>query len=161
MQQTLVLGIGNTLLGDEGAGVHALNALRRRPETRFLELVDAGTLSFTLMPIIEAYSQLIVIDATNVGAPPGTVRVFEDAQMDRFLTRATRSVHEVSVCDVLQVTRLAGLFPARRALIGIQPEVVSWQDGPSPAIAASFDEVADHVFALLQRWQQTPFVSAA
>ena len=160
-QRTLVLGIGNTLLGDEGAGVHALRYLQGRPEGRLLELVDAGTLGFTLLPLIEDHARLIVIDATNLDAPPGTVRVFEGSAMDIFLGRPRRSVHEVGICDLLHATRLSGRFPKDRALIGIQPEIVGWQDGPSPVVAAAFAAVGSAVCERLSRWRDSPAEEAA
>jgi len=153
LQRTLVFGIGNTLLGDEGAGVHALRYLQARPESRLLELVDAGTLGFTLLPLVEDHARLIVIDAANLDAPPGAVRVFEGSAMDIFLARPRRSVHENSICDLLHATQLRERFPARRALIGIQPESVGWHDGPSPVVAAAFANVGNAVLQLLVRWR--------
>jgi hydrogenase maturation protease len=160
-QRALVLGIGNTLLGDEGAGVHALSCVRQRPESRRLELVDAGTLSFTLLPVIEQYSWLIVLDAAQFGAAPGTVRVVEGASMDQFLSRPRRSVHEVGICDLLHLTRLTGRFPAHRALIGIEPAMIGWHDGPSREVAAALEEAADEVLSLVARWRETPDEAAA
>jgi hydrogenase maturation protease len=156
LQRTLVLGIGNTLLGDDGAGVHALRYLEKRPEGRLLELVDAGTLGFTLLPLIEDHARLIVIDAALLEAPPGTVRLFQGTAMDSFLSRPRRSVHEIGICDLLHATRLGGRFPDHRALIGIQPEIVSWQDGPSPVVAAAFATVGTVICQLLSCWDDLP-----
>jgi hydrogenase maturation protease len=71
MKKTLVLGVGNTLLADEGAGVHAMRYLRNQfaslPETEFL---DAGTLSFTLVDDIASTDNLIIFDAAQLDAAP-------------------------------------------------------------------------------------------
>lgn len=154
MQRTLVLGVGNTLLGDEGAGVHALERLRGVASCEALELVDAGTLSFTLLPLVEDHHQLVVLDAANFGAVPGTVRVFEGVQLDAFLSAPRRSVHEVCIWDLLQLARLGGFLPVRRALIGVQPALVDWQDGPSPVVAEALAVMAMSVSEVIARWRR-------
>ena len=69
----LVLGIGNTLLSDEGVGIHVLHALSQgAPMPDGVELLDGGTLSFTLAGPIQDADALIVVDAANINAEPGT-----------------------------------------------------------------------------------------
>ena len=70
--KTLVLGLGNTLLGDEGAGVYAIRALQdRHAGLADVEFLDGGTLSFTLAGPIEEAGNLIVIDAAQLQDRPG------------------------------------------------------------------------------------------
>jgi hydrogenase maturation protease len=153
--RTVVLGIGNTLLGDEGAGVYAVRALRaRRPSPGDVVFVDGGTLSFTLAPVIEQAQALIVIDAAELGAAPGTVRVFRDGEMDAFLDAHRKSsVHEVSLIDLLSVARLTDTLPERRALIGIQPQYLDWADAPTPAVARAIHSTCDLTMDLIRRWR--------
>jgi len=153
--KTVVLGIGNTLLGDEGAGVHALHALAARAGDRTdVEYLDGGTLSFTLAAAIEDADQLIVLDAAQLNAVPGTVQLFEDDAMDRFLgSRRKASVHEVGLIDLMVMARLAGRFPERRALIGIQPQYLDWADAPTAAVAAALPQVCDLALDVLDRWR--------
>ena len=98
----LVLGIGNTLLADEGVGIVAMREL----ETQFgaredMEFLDGGTLSFTLAVPISECDALLVIDAAELGAAPGTVRSFEGEAMDQFLGENRKSsVHEVGLLDL-------------------------------------------------------------
>ena len=74
MANTLVLGIGNTLLSDEGLGIHLLNYLRSNyPEFPGVTYLDGGTLSFTLAPEIEDCDNLIVLDAAQLDAEPGSI----------------------------------------------------------------------------------------
>ena len=115
----LILGIGNTLLSDEGAGVHAVRRLEAEASLPDVQYLDGGTLSFTLAGAIEDSGRLIVVDAAELGAPPGTVRCFEGGAMDDFLgSSRKRSVHEVSLLDLMAVVLLAGRLPERRALVG-------------------------------------------
>jgi hydrogenase maturation protease len=161
VHRTLVLGIGNTLLGDEGAGVHVLEHLRGVATGEALELIDAGTLGFTLLPLLEDHQQLIVLDAANLGAAPGAVRVFNDIEMDNFLSRPRRSVHEVGVWDMVSLARLGGFLPQPRALVGVQPAMIGWQHGPSPAVAAALPVMAGHVVEIVARWRRSNQQDAA
>ncbi len=154
--KTLVLGIGNTLLSDEGSGVHVVEYLRsRHPETDDLRYLDGGTLSFTLADDVGASDHLIVVDAAQLGEAPGVVRCFVDADMDRFLGTAKHSVHEVGLLDLLDIARLTDTLPARRALIGIQPESMDWGETPSQAVARAIPEAAGWVLGLVHEWRAT------
>lgn len=151
--KTLVLGLGNVLLTDEAVGSIAVHRLKAQSDAdNRLMLLDGGTLSFTLaLPIAEC-ERLIVIDAAALGEPPGTFRVFEDEAMDRQLSRHAKSVHEVSLADLMDIARLTGTLPRRRALIGIEPAVVDWGDGLTPEVDAALPEVMNRVRGLIRRW---------
>jgi hydrogenase maturation protease len=149
----LILGIGNTLLSDEGVGVHMLDYLRRHcPELANATFLDGGTLSFTLAPWIEETDHLVVVDAAELTAPPGTVRVFEDAAMDRFAGRTKRSVHEVSLGDLLAIAHLTQALPDNRALIAIQPHELDWGHTLSNPVKQALPRAASEVLSLLRKW---------
>lgn len=153
MNKTLVLGVGNTLLADEGAGVHAMRYLRNHseslPETEFL---DAGTLSFTLVDDIASADNLIIFDAAQLNAVPGAIRIFEGDELDDFLRSGRRSVHEVGFADLMDIARLQDCLPVNRALIGIQPELLGWGDSPGDSVNAAIPAAADSALALIEKW---------
>lgn len=150
---TLVLGVGNTILTDEGVGPWVVDRLAElNPDLPGVTWMDGGTLSFSIAASVEDADYLIVVDATNLKSEPGTVRVFEDAEMDRILSQHGRSVHEVGLMDLMNMARFAGLVPRRRALVGIQPEIVDWGTAPSPRVAAAVPEAARAVAALIKEW---------
>jgi len=153
--KVLILGIGNSLLRDEGAGIHALNHLRERLAGRGdIDFLDGGTLSFTLAGAIGETSRLIVIDAAQLDAAPGHSQVFEGAEMDAFIgSNRKRSVHEVSLLDLLAIARLSDHLPPQRALIGIQPAEIDWGEHPSPAVAAAIPGVCQQAMQLIEEWQ--------
>lgn len=154
-RNVLILGIGNSLLRDEGAGIHALNRLREElGGDDDIDFIDGGTLSFTLAGHIEDASHLIVIDAAQLGAAPGHSQVFEGEAMDEFLGgNRKRSVHEVSLLDLMAIARLADHLPERRALIGIQPAEIDWGEQPSPAVAAAMPQVCAQARRLIEEWR--------
>ena len=152
---TLVLGIGNTLLSDEGVGVHATRYLMDNfpdlPDTRFL---DGGTLSFTLAGPIEDADNLIVIDAAQIKARPGTVLTFVGDEMDDYLNGQTkRSVHEVGLMDLMSMVRLSGHLPRNRALVAVQPESTDWGELPTEEVKASIPDVCEKTVKLIREWQ--------
>ncbi len=153
MGRTVILGIGNILLGDDGAGIHALRALEAQCDDENVRFVDGGTLSFPLTEVLGDAERLIVIDAAQLDAPPGTVKVFENRSMDAYVARGPgASVHEVSLAELLDMVRLLGRLPEPRALIGIQPEAVDWSDTPTPAVAAAIPRACARARQLLAAW---------
>jgi hydrogenase maturation protease len=153
-RKTLILGIGNTLLRDEGAGVHAIRQLADMAAQRDdIELMDGGTLSFSLAGAIEDAEQLIVIDAAQYDGVPGTTRLFIGEQMDTFIGGNRKlSVHEVSLIDLMMIARLSDQLPRQRALIGIQPQYIDWGEMPSQPVAAAIRQACDQALQIIEEW---------
>ncbi len=151
---TLILGIGNILLRDEGAGIHAIRLLEAQlPAREDIEFMDGGTLSFSLAGAIENASQLIVIDTAQLDTEPGTTRVFIGEQMDQFVGNNRKcSVHEVCLIDLMAVALLTNQLPPRRALIGIQPQTIDWGDTPTPPVAAAIQQACKEALKLVEIW---------
>lgn len=151
----LVLGIGNTLLTDEGIGVHVVYQLQQDNEfSPDVTYMDGGTLSFTLAHPIESCEQLIVVDASEIKSSPGSVKVFEDEAMDHFISTGNKkSVHEVGLVDVMSIALLSGNLPARRALVGIQPDSLDWGEHPTDAVKQAIPLACHEIKQIIQRWQ--------
>jgi hydrogenase maturation protease len=149
----LVLGFGNVLLSDDGAGVKVIERLRRELGHDAADFVDGGTLSFSLLPYLEATDSMLVIDAADLNRVAGAIALFEGAAMDGFLTSTRRrSVHEVGLIDLLDMARLQGCLPPRRALLCIQPCNIDWSETLSTSVAEALPEAARQAQVLLQRW---------
>ena len=155
--KTLVLGVGNTLLADEGAGVHAMQFLKDQYDLPDTEFLDGGTLSFTLAGAIAEATNLVIFDAAQLDGEPGCIRVFEGAEFQDYLSSGCRSVHEVGFADLMDITRLLDCLPDNCALIGIQPGYVDWSDRPGEAVHDAIPKAAAQGAALICRWQdETP-----
>lgn len=156
MVRTVVLGIGNVLLSDDAAGIRVAEHLARRLAGRSdVQILDGGTLSFTLLEYLENAEALIVIDAAQLGAAPGAVQSFESAAMDAFLadTARQRSVHEAGLLDLLSMARLRDALPDRRALVCIQAAQVGWGLELTPAVGAGLPAAAAEAERLLDHWR--------
>ena len=153
---TLVLGLGNTLLGDEGVGVHIILKMQQEyPELSGVTFLDGGTLSFVLAGYIEAADNLIIIDAAQLNSSPGVISVYQGESMDQFVSsNRNKSVHEVNITDILALAYLTGHLPERRALIGIQPQLIDWSDSLSESVAQAIPDVCKITLELLMRWEQ-------
>ena len=155
IETVLILGIGNTLLSDEGVGVHLVERMRERVgELSGVEYLDGGTLSFTLAEPIARADGLIVVDAARMDTPPGTLKVFHGEAMDRYLSGNRVSVHEVSLSDLLDIARLSETLPRRRCLIGIEPESLEWGERPSESLASVIDLGIEEILSILKKWQE-------
>jgi hydrogenase maturation protease len=142
---------------DDGAGVHAAAQVKAAVGAAdpSLQVLDAGTLGFALLPQVQDCTALIVVDAAREGLAPGTVSVREGAYMDAFVCRRGRSVHEVGLADLLDMARLSGRLPSHRALIGIEPASVDWGVDCTPAVASALPLAVARVLELLARWHVT------
>ena len=149
----LVMGVGNMLLTDEAAGPHAAELFgERHGDLPGITTMDAGTLSFTLADTIGAADALIVFDAARLSAAPGTVKLLEDADMDEFVRSGKLTVHEVGLTDLLDMARMTGDLPARRALIAIEPAEIGWGLSLSPTVEAAMDEAVATALGVAKRW---------
>ena len=156
MGKTLIMGVGNTLLTDEGAGVHAMHFVQAMAEwPASVEFLDAGTLSFTLADAIAAAENLVILDAAELQSEPGHVRVFVGEELDEFLKSGKRSVHEVGFADLMDIARLQECLPVNRALIGIQPGDFGWGDRPGDAVSEAIPAAADLAADLIERWNES------
>ena len=150
---TVVLGFGNVLLSDDGAGVQLVERLRSTLGAHTAQFIDAGTLSFSLLPYIEATTAMLAIDAANIDGMAGDIALLEGPQMDQFLSSTRRrSVHEVGLIDLLDMARLRDRLPPRRALLCIQPGRIDWSEELSVPVEGALDEAGRQAAALLQRW---------
>jgi len=149
----LVLGVGNPLMSDDGVGQRLLAALAERlPALDGVEYLDAGTLGFMLLPRVEQCDGLLALDAAQLNAQPGTVRVFEGAELDVFVRSPRCSVHELGLRDLLDAARLTDSLPARRALVGVQPAELGWGVALSGEVEAALPVAVTAARRLLEAW---------
>ena len=155
----VVLGIGNVLMSDDGAGVHIVRHLIRSFTCRGAEffgdvdLVDGGTLGYLLIDRVSNADLMIVLDAANIGEAPGSFRPYEGDLVYEFLSdRQNRSVHEVGLIDLIQMMDLSGEAPKDLVLVGVQPESIDWGERLSPSVQKIVPIVAEEVERLLDAW---------
>jgi hydrogenase maturation protease len=115
-------------------------------------MIDGGTLSFDLLSSIRAEQDMLVLDAVNLNLPPGTVYCFQDQEVDKFLSQPGKSVHEVSLQDLFDMSRLVDQLPKKRALIGIQPDIIDWGSNLTPTVHQALAEAEKQIRQILEEW---------
>jgi hydrogenase maturation protease len=108
-EKTLVLGLGNVIMGDEGVGVHVVRALEQHPLPANVECLDGGTGGFTLLEPLQSAGRIILIDAAADGNTIGTVtRTTPKFSRDY---PPTLTAHDIGVKDLLDVFYMQGGDP--------------------------------------------------
>jgi hydrogenase maturation protease len=137
--------VGNVLMGDDGIGPAAIEALRQRGAEGCAELIDAGLAFSDVLCTLSPDKPLIVIDAIRgPDAPGGVYRLGPDDLEEAALAAAT-SLHEVSVLPALRMEALAGRTFENVTMFGIEPADVDWREGLSECVAAAMDELIDTI----------------
>jgi hydrogenase maturation protease len=116
----LILGVGNLLLGDEGAGIHAVQRLQQMNLPPEVEVIDGGTGGFELIDFCRGRKKIIIIDAMHADAEPGDVFRFslEEAELQ---WPPSYSAHQTGLRELLHFCK--ELDPQPEVIIyGIVPE---------------------------------------
>jgi hydrogenase maturation protease len=108
--KTLVLGLGNILMGNEGVGVKAIEYMYDKDLPENVVLLDGGTGGFHLLHLFNDYQRFIMIDATiNAAGVPGEINVIKP----KFASDFPRSLtsHDIGLRDLMQSAELLGDLP--------------------------------------------------
>ncbi len=152
----LVLGLGNLIMSDDGLGSRVISELERRfvPGAQ-VQLLDGGTLGLDLLPRLEGIDRLLIVDALQMGADPGTLFRLEGEEVPRAFANKL-SVHQMGLQDLLAVAELQGNLPSELVVIGAQSGLIEMGMELSPPVDSALDKVVDAVRNQLEEWGQ-PF----
>jgi len=151
---TVVIGVGNTILSDEGVGVHAARLLQSDPRVPAgVTILDGGTIGIELVPYASDASRVLLLDAMNSGSAPGTL-----ARMmgkDLLGTTGGWSAHQLGVADLIAALFLVSTNPQDIVVLGVQPANTDWGTSLSPEVQASLVPLVDAALAQLQLWKES------
>ena len=153
--QTLILGVGNLLMSDEGVGVHVIQRLvasYQLPEQ--VQILDGGTLGMDLLYYLEGIENLLLIDAVQAHKEPGTLIRLEGDDVPAFLSIKI-SPHQLGVPDMLAAAKLKDAYPQRIVLWGVQPERLEIGLDLSPKVESKVDTIIENILDQLQAWGHT------
>ena len=140
-----VIGIGNTTMGDDGAGVKVLDIL---PDD--INKIDLATGGMTLLHKLENLDMAIICDAVDFGGQPGEIRVFRPEDVDSIKTLGY-SLHDIDILKVLDLAKKLGQLPETVYIAAIQPVSMSFSEGFSPEVEASLPELASKIMELIHK----------
>ena len=142
MKKTLIAGLGNILLGDEGVGVRVIEEIEKGfTLPADFSLLDGGTAGYALIDYIKGYDRLIMIDAVKGGKKPGTIYRLnaDDIQQRRDLKL---SGHQISLPDVLLLAGKLDKLP-EILLIGIEPKNMDYDLELSSEVKGAAEKVIE------------------
>lgn len=150
--QVTVIGLGNILQQDDGAGVAAVQQLAaqagRWPDAL---LIDGGTLGLELLSYVEDATHLLLLDAVITGAAPGTlVRLEGDAVPLQLSTKL--SPHQAGVVDLLAAAYLQGRLPQQIVVLGVVPQQIAWGMQLTPVVEEQLAGLVAAAAGQLDRW---------
>ena len=153
VSEITVLGIGNTILSDEGFGVRVVEFLRDNydfPEN--VALIDGGTLGVELTHFIVGTQKLLIIDSIDGGAAPGTTFHLRDGEIFKHFTQKI-SAHEIGVQDILTTLEITGKKIPEVELIGAQPFSLDAGLELTPPMQKLLPVFAKKALEILRRWK--------
>ena len=137
-----IVGVGNVLMGDDGVGPAAIEALRRRGLGERADLIDAGLAFSEVLCDLDARQPLAIIDAVRGPGPAGSVyRLGLDDLADGGPTSGAVSLHETGVLPALQLEALAGREFTDVTLFGVEPARIAWTQELSAPVAGAVEEL--------------------
>jgi len=145
--RTAIVGIGNSLMRDDGVGVHVARALTETPLPCGVEVIDGGT-DPDVVFALDGFERVIVVDAMRGGEAPGTV--YRLGGNVEFGGADRRACHDVGLLETLRAVRPIGEAP-EVVLLGIEPEEIEWGTELSPSVRASVSRVVEIVHGEVKR----------
>jgi hydrogenase maturation protease len=134
---TLILGLGNTIMSDDGVGPKVIEKLQQEVDLPDgVTLLDGGTLGLDLLPYLEEVRRLILVDAVEIGQPAGSCVRLSGDDVPMALENKL-SAHQMGMKDLLAVARLMGYLPDEIILIGVQPACLEMDTELTPLVAAA------------------------
>lgn len=149
--RAVVLGLGSLIKSDDAVGVLALRVLEQDPNLpTHVRLVEGGTKGLELLPYVTGATRLLVLDAVDVHAAPGSVVRLVDEELQSL--PGSGSAHELAFADLLLAMRMLGAEPPEVVLLGVQPATTELGTSLSPAVEAALPGLVDAARSELRGW---------
>jgi hydrogenase maturation protease len=154
LQTTLILGVGNIIMSDEGFGVHVVRKLKEVELPSNVKVEEGGVGGFNLLAVLEGIQRVIVVDVMMMDLAPGEICLFKPGPGFREPGKNILSFHQVGVPELVSMWGLLGHEPEIYLLV-TRPEKLAWGMELSPSVA----EAAEKAVALLQDICRDNFVT--
>ena len=145
MKPILILGLGNPLQADDGIGCRVAQALERLILRDDVEVMDGGTPGVGLLNLFEGRRRVIIVDAAEMGRPPGEVVCFRPKDVTLTGSVQRFSLHRSGVADALALAHELKMPLPEISVLGVQPAYVEWGENLSPQVQAALPQVIEAV----------------
>ena len=150
MNDVLIAGLGNPLMGDEGIGVRLAQELARSGMPG-VDVEDLGAGGMKVLHAIAGRRKVVFIDCALMGEPPGTMRRFTLGEVRSKKSLSGMSLHGGDLLEVLELSRRLGECPEEVVVFGIEPESTAPAHELSATVAERLNEYQRAVAAELER----------
>ncbi len=157
MKETIVIGLGNPLMGDEGIGTALIEKLTDLaaagsvPGAESVQFLDGGTGGMNLLHSIAGRKKAVLIDCALMGAEPGTLRRFTPGQVRTVKKLAHQSLHEVDILRVIELARQLDECPDQIVFFGIEPAEITQRMDLSQSLKAQIDDYIQAIIDEINR----------
>lgn len=152
MKKTVVLGLGNLLMNDDGAGIIVVNNIKNLfNDSEHLKIIDGGTLGLDLLHYIEWADKLIIVDAVDVGLEPGTVVRIEGEDINTVF-ESKLSPHQMGLKDILLTAELIDCKPKDIVLFGIQTKDINMDMTLSKEVSENISRLEKYVIEEIENF---------
>lgn len=124
MKDTVILGIGNILLRDDGVGVHIVKKLQDEKLPTSIEIIDVGTSTLDTLTYFLEYENVIAIDSLKAGFEPGTIYKIKPEDIKNY-KKENLSIHDVQILDVVKIANMYNKYP-NVTIFGIEPKEITF-----------------------------------
>ena len=138
----VIIGVGNLLMGDEGAGIHAVALLRGVAWPAGVEVLDGGTAGVGLVHLIDGRRLAVIVDCADFGGAPGEIRSFDAEALARD-ERTEAGLHAVDLLTALALAKKTVAYPARVVIVGIQPKSIAMGTQLSPEVQSALTRLPE------------------
>jgi hydrogenase maturation protease len=150
-EDILVLGVGNTLMGDDGVGIRVVEMLADEDIPPNVVLKEAGLPGWGLPSWFEGMSTVLLIDAVQMGQEPGSWKRFNTDDLQIVMENNTLSLHQNDLACGLALSQAMNLMPENLLLYGIEPANTAPGDDLSPEVEASLPELIKNILLDLEK----------
>ncbi len=153
MEKTLILGVGNPLMADEGIGVEAVKILLEKykfPEN--VEVIDGGTQGLELLQYFQNVKNLLIIDAVYFSKRKSGEIIKIPKEKIKYYLKTKMSVHDIGLEDIISALDLTGTLPENIVIIGMIPEKIQFSYGLSDTVKSNMDNLINEILNQLKKW---------
>lgn len=150
-RRVLLLGLGNTILADDGVGIHAVRAVRDRAAALGVEIREAEVAGFQLIDLLTGFDACVLVDAARFdGGTPGEVRVLDVAELPASLHLV--AAHQIDLASALALGREMGVkMPDTVRIVAVQvQDDRTFSEECTPAVGAAVQPAAETALRLLR-----------
>lgn len=139
--ETLVLGLGNPLMKDDGIGCAVIEKLDKTKISA--DIKNGATSGFSILEDLKNYKKTIIIDAVDMGRAPGSYARFNADELLSLPEGQNFSLHEMGLVEVIKIGRSLNDDFKNVIIVGVQPKDVSQGSKLSPEVQNTIPEIID------------------